>query len=102
MGPSGWTGPALPHPSTPPARLPSGCFSSDTWAPRACTASIEARTSAESSTPSKREVPSAIAENKMALCEIDLSPGTVTQPSSDPASGRITFGSDMKCAFLPV
>ena len=89
IGASGCFGPFSPHPVMPPARDPSIWRSIETSAPRAFTAAIEARTSAESSTPVRREVPCAIAENKTARCEIDLSPGTVVAPSSAPPRGLI-------------
>ena len=89
MAPSGCEGPKPPQPRMSPARLPSGRFSRLTSAPRARTAPMEDRTSAESSTPDTCEVPSAIAEKSTERCEIDLSPGTRTAPDSGRASGSI-------------
>ena len=100
-GSSGCFGPFAPQPVMPPARLPSGCFSSDTSAPSARTQRIDERTSSESSTPVTRLVPSAIAENSTARCEMDLSPGTVMAPCIGPDSGAISVvagpGSEACC-----
>ena len=90
MGASGCEGPAAPHPVTPPAKLPSGCFSSDTCAPSWPTALMDERTSSESSTPESREVPSAMAANSTARCEMDLSPGTEAEPRRGAGSGLTT------------
>ena len=89
-GSSGCLGPLAPHPVMPPARLPSGCFSSETSAPSARTQRIDERTSSESSTPITRLVPSAIAEKSTARWEIDLSPGTVMAPRNGLESGAIS------------
>ena len=89
MASSGCEGPKPPQPRMSPARLPSGRFSRLTSAPRARTAPMEERTSAESSTPDTCEVPSAIAEKSTERCEIDLSPGTRTAPDSGRASGSM-------------
>ena len=89
MGASGWLGPAAPQPVTVPVSVPSAWRSSDTTAPRASTARMEARTSSESSTPVRCEVPAAMAENRTARCEMDLSPGTETSPASGPPSGSM-------------
>ena len=91
MGPSGWLGPRPPQPVTVPARLPSGCFSSDASAPSARTARMEERTSWESSTPERRDVPSAIAANSTARWEMDLSPGTRMEPRSGAGRGAATI-----------
>ena len=50
---------------------------------------MEARTSSESSTPERCEVPSAMAANSTARCEMDLSPGTVTSPLKAPPKGSM-------------
>lgn len=60
-----------------------------TSAPKASTARMEARTSSESSTPERCEVPSAMAANSTARCEMDLSPGTVTSPLKGPPKGSM-------------
>ena len=89
MGAAGWLGPSAPQPVTVPASVPSGCRSSATVAPRASTARMEARTSSESSTPVRCEVPSAMAAKSTARCEMDLSPGTWQAPASGPPKGSI-------------
>ena len=81
MGAAGWLGPSAPQPVTVPVSDAVGLGGRvDTTAPRASTARMEARTSSESSTPVRCEVPAAMAANSTARCEMDLSPGTVTSP----------------------
>ncbi len=89
MGAAGWLGPSAPQPVTVPESDPSGWAFKSTSAPRASTARMEARTSSESSTPERCEVPSAMAANSTARCEMDLSPGTVTSPVKGPPKGSM-------------
>ena len=89
MGAAGWLGPSAPQPVTVPESDPSGWAFKSTSAPRASTARMEARTSSESSTPERCEVPSAMAANSTARCEMDLSPGTVTSPLKGPPKGSM-------------
>ena len=97
MGPSGCLGPSAPHPVTPPANVPSIWRSKETFAPKAETAPMVERTSAESRTPVKREVPSAIAAKSTARWDMDLSPGTRAAPSRGAPKGsmRVIFESPM-------
>ena len=89
MGAAGWLGPSAPQPVTVPESDPSGWAFKSTSAPKASTARMEARTSSESSTPERCEVPSAMAANSTARCEMDLSPGTVTSPLKGPPKGSM-------------
>ena len=89
IGSPGAMGPFAPQPVMPPYRLPSGAFSKFTLAPSLLIAPRELRTSSESSTPERREVPSAIAAKSTARCEMDLSPGTEMLPISGPLTGSI-------------
>ena len=89
MGATGWLGPSAPQPVTVPESDPSGWAFKSTSAPKASTARMEARTSSESSTPERCEVPSAMAANSTARCEMDLSPGTVTSPLKGPPKGSM-------------
>ena len=89
MGAAGWLGPSAPQPVTVPESDPSGWAFKSTSAPKASTARMDARTSSESSTPERCEVPSAMAANSTARCEMDLSPGTVTSPLKGPPKGSM-------------
>ena len=97
MGASGLRGPEAPQPVMPPARLPSGCRSNETRAPSWLTALMDERTSSESSTPDTREVPSAMAANSTARCEMDLSPGTVAAPRNGAGKGSMTVRPTSGC-----
>ena len=103
IGASGCAGPRAPQPLTVPARLPSGLLLQVDLARRAArTASMDERTSSESSTPDSCEVPSAMAENSTARCDMRLvarHPGDAAQRRRERGDDRLSLHSTWVCSF---